>query len=80
MTKLKKPLLTVMLIYFICYLFRFIEYFLIQTDRTFWGEAFLHKMMQFTVVGLNKKTDALVKHWTPCLAFSWRQRFKSKYN
>lgn len=50
MTKFKKPLLTVMLIYCICYLFRFIEYFLIQTDRTFWGEAFLHKAMGIVVL------------------------------
>lgn len=40
MKKLKKPLLTVIFLYSICYLFRVIEYFLIQTDRTFWGLAF----------------------------------------
>lgn len=45
MTKLKRPLFTVIFLYFLCYLFRIIEYFLIQTDRTFWGEAFLHKVM-----------------------------------
>lgn len=50
MKKLKNPLLTVILIYFICYLFRFIEYFFIQTDRTFWGEAFLHKVMGIVVL------------------------------
>lgn len=50
MTKLKKPLMTVILIYFICYLFRFIEYFFIQTDRTFWGEAFLHKVAGIVVL------------------------------
>lgn len=50
MTKLKNPLLTVTFLYFICYLFRFIEYFFIQTDRTFWGEAFLHKAMGIVVL------------------------------
>lgn len=50
MIKLKKPLLTVLFLYFVCYLFRFIEYFLIQTDRTFWGEAFLHKAMGIVVL------------------------------
>lgn len=50
MTKSKKPLLTVILIYSICYLFRFTEYFLIQTDRTFWGEAFLHKVMGIVIL------------------------------
>lgn len=50
MTKLKKPLLTVISLYFLCYLSRFIEYFFIQTDRTFWGEAFLHKVMGIVVL------------------------------
>lgn len=59
MTKLKKPLLTVILIYLICYLFRFIEYFWIQTDRTFWGEAFLHKMMGIVVLCIAARVFSL---------------------
>lgn len=50
MKKLKMPLLTVIFLYSICFLFRFIEYFLIQTDRTFWGEAFLHKLIGIVVL------------------------------
>lgn len=50
MRNLKNPLLNVIIIYFICYVFRFIEYFFIQTDRTFWGEAFLHKVMEIVVL------------------------------
>ena len=44
MTKLRKPLLSVLAVYCLCFLFRFIEYFMIRTDQTFWGEAFLHKL------------------------------------
>lgn len=44
MTKLRKPLLAVLSVYCLCFLFRFIEYFMIRTDQTFWGEAFLHKL------------------------------------
>lgn len=50
MIKQKQPLLTVLFLYFICYLFRVVEYFLIQTDRTFWGEAFIHKVMGILVL------------------------------
>lgn len=50
MIKQKQPLLTVLFLYFICYLFRIVEYFLIQTDRTFWGEAFIHKVMGILVL------------------------------
>lgn len=45
MNKLKQPLLSVLAVYVICFAFRFIEYFFIQTDRTFWGEAFIHKLV-----------------------------------
>lgn len=50
MIKQKQPLLTVLFLYFICYLFRVVEYFFIQTDRTFWGEAFIHKVMGILVL------------------------------
>lgn len=50
MVKLKKTLLTVFAVYVICYFFRFIEYFFIQTDRTFFGEAFLHKVLGIVVL------------------------------
>ena len=45
MKKLKQPLLSVLAVYAACFVFRFIEYFFIQTDRTFWGEAFIHKLL-----------------------------------
>lgn len=37
-------------IYVLCFLFRFLEYFLLRTDETFWGEAFIHKMIGIVIL------------------------------
>jgi hypothetical protein len=55
MTKIYKPLFAVLVIYILCFIFRFIEYFIIRTDQTFWGEAFLHKLLGIVVLFIAAK-------------------------
>lgn len=40
----------VMFIYLVCFILRFMEYFLIRTDETFWSEAFIHKLLGIIIL------------------------------
>ncbi len=43
--KNSKIVFIVLLIYISCFVFRGFEYFILRTDQTFWGEAFIHKLI-----------------------------------
>lgn len=59
MVKREKVLLKVFIIYLICYLFRILEYFVLRTDRTFWGEAFVHKVIGILILFIAIKALSL---------------------
>lgn len=46
----KKTIPVVMIIYLLCFVFRIWEYFVLRTDRTFWGEAFIHKLIGIVIL------------------------------
>lgn len=46
----KKPLLVVFMIYLLCFVFRLFEYFILRTDKTFIGEAVLHKIIGIIIL------------------------------
>lgn len=48
--KKKRILSAVIFIYLLCFAFRFLEYFLLRTDETVWGEAFVHKLIGIVIL------------------------------
>ena len=52
---LKKPFLTVLMIYLLCYALHIAEYFLIRTDQTLIGEAVIHKILGIVILAIATK-------------------------
>ncbi len=48
--KCRKPVICVLVIYIVCFAARIFEYFVMRTDQTFWGEAFIHKLFGIAVM------------------------------
>ena len=55
LNKKKKVLSAVIFVYFLCFIIRFLEYFILRTDETFWGEAFIHKLIGIVILILAVK-------------------------
>ena len=53
--KKKRILSAVISIYILCFIIRFLEYFLLRTDETVWGEAFVHKLIGIVILFITVK-------------------------
>lgn len=53
--KKERVILVVILIYVLCFVFRVLEYFILRTDETFLGEAFVHKLTGIIILFIAAK-------------------------
>ncbi len=73
LNKNSEILFIVLRIYILCFVFRGLEYFVLRTDETFWGEAFIHKLIGILIFyfaakmyGMNLKNIGFEKNSALC--------------